>query len=232
MDLRNILVAPKTDSNTAHPNKRRKRNLLGRDVAVQGGETESELLSGIACGKSIHYGYDLYQISLRMSSGERPAATCDSTWTQGRGNAFNIREHPHLDHGYAVTIHSSQGQTADRVLIKWTQTKANCWLTNVLRMCLSRAVNTTLGSIRMTEANWRATSVETILNAQQPRRRSNSQLFRTSNPLPRGVGVLPKKNKAKVWGWGSPECHRTGMRHLNRPRSSHRGSRDVHCLFP
>jgi hypothetical protein len=29
----------------------------------------------------------------------------------------NIREHPHLDHGYAVTSHSSQGQTADRVLI-------------------------------------------------------------------------------------------------------------------
>jgi hypothetical protein len=30
---------------------------------------------------------------------------------------FNIRQHPHLDHGYAVTSHSSQGQTADRVLI-------------------------------------------------------------------------------------------------------------------
>ncbi len=27
------------------------------------------------------------------------------------------RLHPHLDHGYAVTSHSSQGQTADRVLI-------------------------------------------------------------------------------------------------------------------
>ncbi len=25
--------------------------------------------------------------------------------------------HPHLDHGYALTSHSSQGQTADRVLI-------------------------------------------------------------------------------------------------------------------
>ena len=31
--------------------------------------------------------------------------------------AFNIRENPHLDYGYAVTSHSSQGQTADRVLI-------------------------------------------------------------------------------------------------------------------
>jgi ATP-dependent exoDNAse (exonuclease V) alpha subunit len=35
----------------------------------------------------------------------------------GREVRFNIREHPHLDHGYAVTSHSSQGQTTDRVLI-------------------------------------------------------------------------------------------------------------------
>jgi conjugative relaxase-like TrwC/TraI family protein len=35
----------------------------------------------------------------------------------GRAIAFNIRENPHLDHGYAVTSHSSQGQTADRVLV-------------------------------------------------------------------------------------------------------------------
>ena len=30
---------------------------------------------------------------------------------------FNAAEHPHFDHGYAVTSHSSQGLTADRVLI-------------------------------------------------------------------------------------------------------------------
>jgi hypothetical protein len=35
----------------------------------------------------------------------------------GREVRFSISEHPHLDHGYAVTSHSSQGQTADRVLI-------------------------------------------------------------------------------------------------------------------
>lgn len=34
-----------------------------------------------------------------------------------RAIAFKIRENPHLDHGYAVASHSSQGQTADRVLI-------------------------------------------------------------------------------------------------------------------
>jgi len=35
----------------------------------------------------------------------------------GKEMAFNIREHPHLDCGYAVTSHSSQGTTADRVLV-------------------------------------------------------------------------------------------------------------------
>src|SRR6202167_4999642 len=35
----------------------------------------------------------------------------------GRELQLDPRIHPHLDHGYAVTSHSSQGQTADRVLI-------------------------------------------------------------------------------------------------------------------
>jgi ATP-dependent exoDNAse (exonuclease V) alpha subunit len=35
----------------------------------------------------------------------------------GRVVELDPRKHPHLDHGYAVTSHSSQGQTADRVLI-------------------------------------------------------------------------------------------------------------------
>jgi conjugative relaxase-like TrwC/TraI family protein len=35
----------------------------------------------------------------------------------GREVELDPAQHPHLDHGYAVTSHSSQGQTADRVLI-------------------------------------------------------------------------------------------------------------------
>jgi len=35
----------------------------------------------------------------------------------GRTVTFNILENRHIDHGYAVTSHSSQGQTADRVLV-------------------------------------------------------------------------------------------------------------------
>jgi ATP-dependent exoDNAse (exonuclease V) alpha subunit len=35
----------------------------------------------------------------------------------GRAVELDLPKHPHLDHGYAMTSHSSQGQTADRVLI-------------------------------------------------------------------------------------------------------------------
>jgi ATP-dependent exoDNAse (exonuclease V) alpha subunit len=35
----------------------------------------------------------------------------------GRKAEFSYRKHPHLDYGYAVTSHSSQGVTADRVLV-------------------------------------------------------------------------------------------------------------------
>ena len=35
----------------------------------------------------------------------------------GRLVAFTVKDHSHLDYGYAVTSHSSQGQTADRVLV-------------------------------------------------------------------------------------------------------------------
>lgn len=47
----------------------------------------------------------------------------------GRSVAFNIKENPHLDHGYAVTSHS-QGQTADRVLVNVDTQKAGEKLVN------------------------------------------------------------------------------------------------------
>jgi conjugative relaxase-like TrwC/TraI family protein len=48
----------------------------------------------------------------------------------GREFRFNIREHAHLDHGYAVTSHSSQGQTAERVLIHVDTEKSELLVNN------------------------------------------------------------------------------------------------------
>jgi len=47
----------------------------------------------------------------------------------GRTVHFNATEHPHFDHGYAVTSYGSQGLTADRVLIN-IDTAANPHLIN------------------------------------------------------------------------------------------------------
>jgi ATP-dependent exoDNAse (exonuclease V) alpha subunit len=48
----------------------------------------------------------------------------------GREIEFNARQHPHLDYGYAVTSHSSQGQTADRVLVHVDSSQAHGELLN------------------------------------------------------------------------------------------------------
>jgi conjugative relaxase-like TrwC/TraI family protein len=48
----------------------------------------------------------------------------------GRVTQFNANKNPHLDHGYAVTSHSSQGQTADRVLIHIDTSQAGEKLVN------------------------------------------------------------------------------------------------------
>ena len=49
----------------------------------------------------------------RMGADGRLAVRFDG----GRRAEIDPKRHPHLDHGYAVTSHSAQGQTADRVLV-------------------------------------------------------------------------------------------------------------------
>jgi hypothetical protein len=48
----------------------------------------------------------------------------------GRAVAITVQDPPHLDHGYAVTSHSSQGQTADRVLVHVDTTQGPARLVN------------------------------------------------------------------------------------------------------
>jgi hypothetical protein len=48
----------------------------------------------------------------------------------GRTVAFKVREHPHLDYGYALTSHSAQGATVDRVLIHVDSVSTNRNLLN------------------------------------------------------------------------------------------------------
>ena len=48
----------------------------------------------------------------------------------GQEVQFNIREHPHVDYGYAVTSHSSQGATVDRVMVHVDTEQAHDQLVN------------------------------------------------------------------------------------------------------
>src|SRR5208282_2820810 len=45
------------------------------------------------------------------------AGRLNLTMDSGHSIEIDPNKHPHLDYGYAMTSHSSQGQTADRVLI-------------------------------------------------------------------------------------------------------------------
>jgi conjugative relaxase-like TrwC/TraI family protein len=51
-------------------------------------------------------------------------------WDSGRPSSFEASEHRHLDYGYAVTSHSSQGQTAGRVLVHVETDRASEKLVN------------------------------------------------------------------------------------------------------
>jgi ATP-dependent exoDNAse (exonuclease V) alpha subunit len=46
-----------------------------------------------------------------------PDGTMRLNLDSGRSMDYDPPRHPHIDHGYAVTSYSSQGQTAERVLI-------------------------------------------------------------------------------------------------------------------
>lgn len=51
-------------------------------------------------------------------------------WDTGRKSSFEPGERRHLDYGYAVTSHSSQGQTAGRVLVHIDTERASEKLVN------------------------------------------------------------------------------------------------------
>jgi ATP-dependent exoDNAse (exonuclease V) alpha subunit len=104
-------------------------------IEREGGERESydpRRLSGVAVYHEVERDFsegDRVQFtapSKELHVGNRELGTIEKIndagdleirMDSGRDVHFNIHDHAHLDHGYAVTSHSSQGQTADRVLV-------------------------------------------------------------------------------------------------------------------
>jgi flagellar biosynthesis GTPase FlhF len=88
----------------------------------QGVSVYREELRGFAVGDRIQFTAPANELKVA----NRELGTIEVIDRDGRMNLkmdggvdvrFDPSEHPHLDHGYAVTSHSSQGQTAERVLI-------------------------------------------------------------------------------------------------------------------
>jgi len=116
----------------------------------------------------------------------------------GQEVRFNVREHPHLDYGYAVTSHSSQGQTADRVLIHVDTEKSELLVTTALRTYPFRGLNTMPTFTRMTEGRSPVVSVAKVRNVQR-QRWSNSRLPRRPNQSTREGDGPPMRSKVIVW---------------------------------
>jgi conjugative relaxase-like TrwC/TraI family protein len=81
-------------------------------------EAERDLAEGdrvqfTAPSKELHVANRELGTIVRLTEKGEIAIRTDS----GRFVEFHTEDHPHLDYGYAVTSHSSQGQTADRVVV-------------------------------------------------------------------------------------------------------------------
>ena len=75
--------------------------------------SEGDRVQFTAPSKELHLASRELGTIVRLDERGQMAVDTDS----GRRVEFQLKDHPHLDYGYAVTSHSSQGQTADRVLI-------------------------------------------------------------------------------------------------------------------
>ena len=69
-------------------------------------------------------------VNSARSSGVDREAHIDVQWDSGRTSSVEPGERRHLDYGYAVTSHSSQGQTAGRVLVHVETERASEKLVN------------------------------------------------------------------------------------------------------
>jgi hypothetical protein len=120
----------------------------------------------------------------------------------GPRSSIQRPEHPHLDHGYAVTSHSSQGQTANRVLINVDTEKSELLVNNRFAyVSVSRAQHEA-HIYTNDRTSLVAVLAAKVRNVRQPRWNDN-QFQRESNLLPWEVKAAAKRSKSIIWGWGS-----------------------------
>ena len=118
----------------------------------------------------------------------------------GRTVAFNIKENPHLDFGYAVTSHSSQGQTADRVLAHVDTEQAG-----------EKLVNRRLAYVAVSRGRYDAqiyTNDKGQLAEQLSRDVSHRSAMETSHEsVPSAPKIEPSSARSQVHEHTQPEGH-------------------------
>ena len=150
----------------------------------------------------------------------------------GREVRLSLGEHPHVDYGYAVTSHSSQGSTADRVLINVDSEQAG-----------EQLVNSRLAYVGLAPATMRRSTPTTPRTSAKPwprgvARRGGSagrrrQIERIRRPQWRGEGTRPRSRREPrvrhgcgvISGTLRGDAGRTESARYPRDHESGRGSR-------
>jgi len=129
----------------------------------------------------------------------------------GRDVQFNVREHPHLDYGYAVTSHSSQGATADRVLVHVDTERAH-----------EKLVNTRLAYVSISRGRYDAqiyTNDAAKLDEELSRQVSKQSALDAgmNAPQSRGTAHTEEESRTGIIS-GSPQVEREEVQQRNMER--------------
>ena len=116
----------------------------------------------------------------------------------GRNVRLNIAEHPHVDHGYAVTSHSSQGATADRVIVNVDTEQAH-----------EKLINSRLAYVAVSRARYDAqifTNDAKELGTELSREVSNSAAIQSkqdvTNELAQAAAASQAQQHSHQFGYG------------------------------
>ena len=124
----------------------------------------------------------------------------------GRTVRFNIKDNRHLDYGYAVTSHSSQGQTADRVLVHVDTEQAGEKLVNrrLAYVAVSRgrydAQLYTNDAAKLSEALSRDVSKHVALDVEVNRIHVQGAQFAVKEPSPSQAPQGEQMGRGQVHG--------------------------------
>jgi len=124
-----VVQSTEADHNQVRVTTRDGRTVAYDPRRLRGVQVFREELRAIAHGERIQFRIPHKQLGLATAqfatiSGLDPTSG-DATLRLGRQreSKLNLRAFPHLDHGYAVTSHASQGATVDRVLVNIDTTR-------------------------------------------------------------------------------------------------------------